>query len=80
MEVSFQKHPGVSQLLVKWHPLPTLSRLTGRFADGLLLGTHLSVLALIIHALSMKVQASLLEAFGIAADTKFLKGKAVGSV
>jgi hypothetical protein len=27
-----------------------------------------------------KVQASLLEAFGIAADTKFLKGKAVGSV
>jgi hypothetical protein len=26
------------------------------------------------------VQASLLEAFGIAADTKFIKGKAVGSV
>jgi len=26
------------------------------------------------------VQASLLEAFGIAADTKFLKGKAVGSI
>jgi hypothetical protein len=26
------------------------------------------------------VQASLLEAFGIAADTRFLKGKAVGSV
>jgi len=26
------------------------------------------------------VQASLLEAFGTAADTKFLKGKAVGSV
>ena len=33
-----------------------------------------------INALSRKVQASLLEAFGIAADTKFLKGKAVGSV
>jgi hypothetical protein len=26
------------------------------------------------------VQAKLLEAFGLAADTKFLKGKAVGSV
>jgi hypothetical protein len=26
------------------------------------------------------VQANLLEAFGLAADTKFLKGKAVGSV
>jgi hypothetical protein len=33
-----------------------------------------------INALSRKVQASLLEAFGIAADTRFLKGKAVGSV
>jgi NAD(P)-dependent dehydrogenase (short-subunit alcohol dehydrogenase family) len=33
-----------------------------------------------INALSRKVQASLLEAFGIAADTKFLKGNAVGSV
>ena len=33
-----------------------------------------------INALSRQVQASLLEAFGIAADTKFLKGKAVGSV
>jgi len=26
------------------------------------------------------VQANVLEAFGLAADTKFLKGKAVGSV
>jgi NAD(P)-dependent dehydrogenase (short-subunit alcohol dehydrogenase family) len=33
-----------------------------------------------INALSRQVQASLLEAFGIAADTKFIKGKAVGSV
>jgi NAD(P)-dependent dehydrogenase (short-subunit alcohol dehydrogenase family) len=33
-----------------------------------------------INALSTQVQASLLEAFGIAADTKFLKGEAVGSV
>jgi NAD(P)-dependent dehydrogenase (short-subunit alcohol dehydrogenase family) len=33
-----------------------------------------------INAISRQVQASLLEAFGIAADTKFLKGKAVGSV
>src|ERR1700731_4680274 len=33
-----------------------------------------------INALSRQVQASLLEAFGIAADSKFLKGKAVGSV
>jgi len=32
-----------------------------------------------INALSMQVQAKLLEAFGLAADTKFLKGKAVGS-
>ena len=32
-----------------------------------------------INALSRKVQASLLEAFGIAADTKFLGGKAVAS-
>jgi NAD(P)-dependent dehydrogenase (short-subunit alcohol dehydrogenase family) len=33
-----------------------------------------------INALSKQVQASVLEAFGIAADTKFVKGKAVGSV
>lgn len=33
-----------------------------------------------INALSRKVQASLLEAFGIADDTKFLEGKAVASV
>jgi NAD(P)-dependent dehydrogenase (short-subunit alcohol dehydrogenase family) len=33
-----------------------------------------------INALSKRVQTSLLEAFGLAADTKFLKGKAVGSV
>ncbi len=33
-----------------------------------------------INALSTKVQAGLLEAFGIAADTKFLKGEAVVSV
>jgi NAD(P)-dependent dehydrogenase (short-subunit alcohol dehydrogenase family) len=33
-----------------------------------------------INALSNQVQASLLEAFGLATDTKFLKGKAVGSV
>src|ERR1700734_2526485 len=33
-----------------------------------------------INTLSRQVQASLLEAFGIAADTKFLKGKAGGSV
>jgi hypothetical protein len=33
-----------------------------------------------INALSTKVQAGLLDAFGIAADTKFLKGNAVGSV
>ncbi len=33
-----------------------------------------------INDLSRQVQASLLEAFGIAADTKFLKGKAVGSI
>jgi len=32
-----------------------------------------------INALSKQVQAKLLEAFGLAADTKFLKGKAVGS-
>jgi NAD(P)-dependent dehydrogenase (short-subunit alcohol dehydrogenase family) len=32
-----------------------------------------------INALSRQVQASVLEAFGIAADTKFVKGKAVGS-
>jgi NAD(P)-dependent dehydrogenase (short-subunit alcohol dehydrogenase family) len=33
-----------------------------------------------INALSKQVQTKLLEAFGLAADTKFLKGKAVGSV
>jgi len=33
-----------------------------------------------INAPSKRVQSSLLEAFGLAADTKFLKGKAVGSV
>src|SRR5258705_7019592 len=33
-----------------------------------------------INALSKQVQANLLEAFGLAADTSFLKGKAVGSV
>jgi NAD(P)-dependent dehydrogenase (short-subunit alcohol dehydrogenase family) len=33
-----------------------------------------------INALSKQVQAKLLEAFGLAAETKFLKGKAVGSV
>jgi NAD(P)-dependent dehydrogenase (short-subunit alcohol dehydrogenase family) len=33
-----------------------------------------------INALSKQVQAKLLDAFGLAADTKFLKGKAVGSV
>jgi NAD(P)-dependent dehydrogenase (short-subunit alcohol dehydrogenase family) len=33
-----------------------------------------------INALSAQVQANLLEAFGLAADTRFLKGKAVGSV
>jgi NAD(P)-dependent dehydrogenase (short-subunit alcohol dehydrogenase family) len=33
-----------------------------------------------INAVSKRVQASVLEAFGLAADTKFLKGKAVGSV
>ena len=33
-----------------------------------------------INALAKQVQASVLEAFGLAADTKFLKGKAVGSV
>ncbi len=33
-----------------------------------------------INALSKQVQANILEAFGLAADTKFLKGKAVGSV
>ena len=32
-----------------------------------------------INALSKQVQANILEAFGLAADTKFLKGKAVGS-
>jgi NAD(P)-dependent dehydrogenase (short-subunit alcohol dehydrogenase family) len=32
-----------------------------------------------INALSKQVQANLLEAFGLAADTRFLKGKAVGS-
>jgi NAD(P)-dependent dehydrogenase (short-subunit alcohol dehydrogenase family) len=33
-----------------------------------------------INALSKRVQAEILEAFGLAADTKFLKGKAVGTV
>jgi len=33
-----------------------------------------------INALAKRVQTSVLEAFGLAADTKFLKGKAVGSV
>jgi NAD(P)-dependent dehydrogenase (short-subunit alcohol dehydrogenase family) len=33
-----------------------------------------------INALSKQVQANLLEAFGLTADTQFLKGKAVGSV
>jgi NAD(P)-dependent dehydrogenase (short-subunit alcohol dehydrogenase family) len=33
-----------------------------------------------INALTKQVQGSVLEAFGLAADTKFLKGKAVGSV
>jgi NAD(P)-dependent dehydrogenase (short-subunit alcohol dehydrogenase family) len=33
-----------------------------------------------INALSKQVQANVLEAFGLTADTKFLKGKAVGSV
>jgi NAD(P)-dependent dehydrogenase (short-subunit alcohol dehydrogenase family) len=33
-----------------------------------------------INALSKQVQANVLEAFGLAADTKFLKGKAAGSV
>jgi NAD(P)-dependent dehydrogenase (short-subunit alcohol dehydrogenase family) len=33
-----------------------------------------------INALSKQVQANLLEAFGLAADTRFLKGKAMGSV
>ncbi len=33
-----------------------------------------------INALAKQVQTSVLEAFGLAAETKFLKGKAVGSV
>jgi NAD(P)-dependent dehydrogenase (short-subunit alcohol dehydrogenase family) len=33
-----------------------------------------------INALAKQVQANVLEAFGLAADTKFIKGKAVGSV
>ncbi len=33
-----------------------------------------------INALTKQVQGSVLEAFGLAADTKFLKGKAAGSV
>src|SRR5258708_39676013 len=33
-----------------------------------------------INALSKQVQTNLLEAFGVAADIKFLKGKADGSV
>ena len=33
-----------------------------------------------INALSKQVQTKVLEAFGLAADTKFRKGKAAGSV
>jgi len=33
-----------------------------------------------INALAKQVQTNLLEGFGLAADTKFLKGKAAGSV
>ena len=33
-----------------------------------------------INALAKQVQAKVLEAFGLTADTKFRKGKAVGSV
>jgi hypothetical protein len=33
-----------------------------------------------INALSKQVQANLIEAFGLAADTKFLKGRAAGTV
>ncbi len=33
-----------------------------------------------INALTKQVQAKVLQGFGLAADTKFLKGKAVGSV
>jgi hypothetical protein len=33
-----------------------------------------------INALAKRVQAGLLEAFGLTADTKFVKGKAAGSV
>jgi hypothetical protein len=33
-----------------------------------------------INALYKRVQAKVLEAFGLGADTKFIKGKAVGSV
>jgi NAD(P)-dependent dehydrogenase (short-subunit alcohol dehydrogenase family) len=33
-----------------------------------------------INTLSKQVQANVLEAFGLAADTRFLKGKAVGRV
>lgn len=32
-----------------------------------------------INALAKRVQTSVWEAFGLAADTKFLKGKAIGS-
>jgi hypothetical protein len=32
-----------------------------------------------INAVTKQVQANVLDAFGLAADTKFLKGKAVGS-
>jgi hypothetical protein len=32
-----------------------------------------------INALSKRVQTSMLEAFGLTADTKFLKGKAAGT-
>jgi hypothetical protein len=33
-----------------------------------------------VNAISKQVQGKLLEAFGLAADTKFLKGEAVGSL
>jgi hypothetical protein len=33
-----------------------------------------------INAVAKQVQANVLEGFGLAADTKFLKGKAAGAV
>jgi len=33
-----------------------------------------------INSLSQQVQANVLEAFGLTAETRFLKGKAVGSI